>query len=113
MPKTISMPACSNTRTIASRAGTSCESKSFALRRSAVVVAIKFPPQWLQSPLQGGNFMATTTAERRSAKLLLSQEVPAREAIVRVLEQAGIDMVFGMPGGNAGAIFNALYDHKT
>jgi acetolactate synthase I/II/III large subunit len=57
--------------------------------------------------------MATTTAERRSAKLLLSQEVPAREAIVRVLEQAGIDMVFGMPGGNAGAIFNALYDHKT
>ncbi len=54
-----------------------------------------------------------TTAERRGAKLLLSQEVPAREAIVRVLEEAGIDMVFGMPGGNAGAIFNALYDHKS
>jgi acetolactate synthase-1/2/3 large subunit len=57
--------------------------------------------------------MATTTPERRSARLLLSEEVPTREAIVRVLEQAGIDMVFGMPGGNAGAIFNALYDHKT
>jgi len=56
--------------------------------------------------------MATTTSERRGARLLLSAEVPAREAIVRVLEEAGIDMVFGMPGGNAGAIFNALYDHK-
>ena len=51
--------------------------------------------------------MATTTPERRSARLLLSEEVPTREAIVRVLEQAGIDMVFGMPGGNAGAIFNS------
>jgi len=57
--------------------------------------------------------MAKITSEHRGAKLLLSQEVPAREAIVQVLEQAGIDMVFGMPGGNAGAIFNALYDHKT
>jgi acetolactate synthase-1/2/3 large subunit len=56
--------------------------------------------------------METMTAEHRGARLLLSEEVPAREAIVRVLEQAGIDMVFGMPGGNAGAIFNALYDHK-
>src|SRR5262249_47330577 len=62
---------------------------------------------------KGENPMARNVSERRSARLLLSQEVPAREAIVRVLEQAGIDTVFGMPGGNAGAIFNALYDHKT
>lgn len=53
------------------------------------------------------------TADRRGARPLLSTDVPVREAIVQVLEQAGIDMVFGMPGGNAGAIFNALYDHKT
>jgi acetolactate synthase-1/2/3 large subunit len=57
--------------------------------------------------------MATVTSDRRGARFLLTAEVPAREAIVRVLEQAGIDMVFGMPGGNAGAIFNALYDHKS
>jgi acetolactate synthase-1/2/3 large subunit len=43
----------------------------------------------------------------------LSEEVPVREAIVRALEQAGIGMIFGMPGGNAGQIYNALYDHKS
>lgn len=54
----------------------------------------------------------TKPSVQRKAQLLLADEVPVREAIVRVLEQAGIDMVFGMPGGNAGQIYNALYDHK-
>lgn len=57
--------------------------------------------------------MAQERATRQGARLLLSEEVPVREAIVRALEQAGIDMVFGMPGGNAGQIYNALYDHKS
>lgn len=48
-----------------------------------------------------------------SAKLLLQEEVSVPEAIVRVLEQAGIDMVFGIPGGQTGRIFNALYDHQS
>src|SRR5215831_4590340 len=56
--------------------------------------------------------MAQSTPTRRGAQLLLTEEVPVREAIVRALEQAGIDMVFGMPGGNAGSIYNALYDYK-
>src|SRR5258708_26659201 len=43
---------------------------------------------------------------------LLRETVSVPEAIVRVLEQAGIDLVFGMPGGRTGAIFNALYDHR-
>jgi acetolactate synthase I/II/III large subunit len=43
---------------------------------------------------------------------LLNEEVSPTEAIVRVLEQAGIEMVFGMPGGNTFSIFNALYDHQ-
>ena len=48
-----------------------------------------------------------------TAKRLLREDVPVGEAIVRVLEQAGIDHVFGMPGGNTGwSIFNALYDHQ-
>jgi len=48
-----------------------------------------------------------------TAERLLNEEVPVGEAIVRVLEQAGIDHVFGMPGGNTGwSIFNALYDHQ-
>jgi acetolactate synthase-1/2/3 large subunit len=57
--------------------------------------------------------MATKLPDNRKTRLLLTEEVPVREAIVRALEQAGIDMVFGMPGGNAGQIYNALYDHKS
>jgi acetolactate synthase-1/2/3 large subunit len=52
------------------------------------------------------------TADRRTVRPLLNEEVSPSEAIVRVLEQAGINMVFGMPGGNMGAVFNALYDHR-
>jgi acetolactate synthase-1/2/3 large subunit len=44
---------------------------------------------------------------------LIQEEVSVPEAIVRVLEEAGIDMVFGMPGGNAMLIFDALYDHRS
>ena len=48
-----------------------------------------------------------------TAQRLLSEQVTVSEAIVRVLEEAGIDHVFGMPGGNTGwSLFNALYDHR-
>ena len=47
-----------------------------------------------------------------TAERLLQEQVSVGEAIVRVLEQAGIEFVFGMPGGNTGAIFNALYFHQ-
>ena len=56
--------------------------------------------------------MATTAEFQRRTRLLLSEEVTPSEAIVRVLEQAGINLVFGMPGGNMGTVFNALYDHR-
>jgi acetolactate synthase-1/2/3 large subunit len=42
---------------------------------------------------------------------LLQSAVSVPEAIARVLEDAGIEFVFGMPGGRTGAIFDALYDH--
>lgn len=42
---------------------------------------------------------------------LLDEDVSVAEAIVRVLEDAGIDHVFGMPGGLTLPIFDALYDH--
>jgi len=40
-----------------------------------------------------------------------SEEIPATHAIVKVLEEAGIDMVFGMQGGNSGRLFKALGDY--
>ena len=48
-----------------------------------------------------------------SAKLLLNSEISIPEAILRVLEEAGVDMVFGIPGGQTGSIFNALYHHQS
>src|SRR5262249_49876698 len=47
-----------------------------------------------------------------TAKLLKAQ-ARAAEAIVRVLEDAGIDMVFGISGGNMGRLYDALYDHQS
>src|SRR5262247_2110264 len=47
------------------------------------------------------------------ATRLLDSQVSVPEAIVRVLEQAGIEFVFGMPGGRTGAIYQALYDHRS
>ena len=45
--------------------------------------------------------------------VLLETEVPATEGIVRALEDAGIDMVFGIIGGNMGRPYDALYDHQA
>src|SRR3712207_1828876 len=48
-----------------------------------------------------------------TAQRLLNEQTSVGEAIVRVLEEAGIDHVFGMPGGNTGwSIFRALYDYQ-
>jgi acetolactate synthase-1/2/3 large subunit len=43
---------------------------------------------------------------------LLQEEVSAAEGILRVLEDAGIDTVFGIAGGNMGYLYHALYDHQ-
>jgi acetolactate synthase I/II/III large subunit len=43
---------------------------------------------------------------------LLTGETRAAEGIVRVLEEAGIDMVFGISGGSMGRLYDALYDHQ-
>lgn len=37
-------------------------------------------------------------------------EIDVPHALVHVLEEAGIEFVFGMPGGDTGRIFDALYD---
>ncbi len=44
---------------------------------------------------------------------LLQEEVSVAEAILRVLEEAGIDTVFGIAGGNMGRLYDALYDHQS
>jgi acetolactate synthase I/II/III large subunit len=46
-------------------------------------------------------------------KRLLQEETPTSEAIALVLQQAGIDMVFGIPGGHTGHIFIALSKHQN
>jgi len=43
---------------------------------------------------------------------LLRDEVSVPRAIAHVLEEAGIHLIFGIPGGPTGAIFDALYDYR-
>jgi acetolactate synthase-1/2/3 large subunit len=40
-------------------------------------------------------------------------EIDVPHALVRVLEEAGVRFVFGMPGGDTGRIFDALYDSTS
>ncbi|MCE2391091.1 MAG: thiamine pyrophosphate-binding protein [Proteobacteria bacterium] len=49
----------------------------------------------------------------QTAKPLFDSEVAPARGIVQVLEDAGIDAVFGMPGGMTGRIFDALYDYQS
>ena len=46
-------------------------------------------------------------------KNLLHEEVSSPEAVVRVFEEVGIDMIFGISGGHSGAFFDALYEHQS
>src|SRR5262245_34965277 len=41
---------------------------------------------------------------------MIPDEIDVPHAVVRVLEEAGIEFVFGMPGGDTGRIFDALHD---
>jgi acetolactate synthase-1/2/3 large subunit len=41
---------------------------------------------------------------------MMPDEIDVPHAVVRVLEEAGIEFVFGMPGGDTGRIFDALHD---
>ena len=44
---------------------------------------------------------------------MTTAEIDVPHALVRVLEEAGIEFVFGMPGGDTGRIFDALYDSSS
>jgi acetolactate synthase I/II/III large subunit len=46
------------------------------------------------------------------ATRLLTEEVPAPEAVVRALIDGGVDHVYGMPGGATVLLFDALFDHR-
>src|SRR5262249_55431240 len=59
--------------------------------------------------------MAASVYHRRhithsEVTLVIPDEIDVPHAVVRVLEEAGIEFVFGMPGGDTGRIFDALYD---
>lgn len=48
-----------------------------------------------------------------SIQPLITEKTRTTDAIVRVLEEAGIDMVFGMAGGHTGRLFKALGRHRS
>ncbi len=48
-----------------------------------------------------------------TARRLLTATVSVPQAIVQVLEEAGVNFVFGMPGGRTIPIYDALYDRRS
>ena len=48
-----------------------------------------------------------------SVDLLVSEETAATDAILRVLEEAGIQMVFGLAGGHLGRVVTAMEGHQN
>ena len=57
--------------------------------------------------------MTRPSATSVLSQRLLQAEAAVPAAIATVLEQAGIDMVFGMPGGNTIRFFDAFYDRRA
>ena len=47
-----------------------------------------------------------------TTKHMFDEPVETTEAVIRVLEEAGIDTVFGMPGGHTGWLYKALANHQ-
>ena len=47
------------------------------------------------------------------AELFTAEPLSAPDAILQVLEEAGIDTIFGVPGGHTGHIFNAAESHQN
>ena len=48
-----------------------------------------------------------------SVELLLKETTRTADAILQVLEEAGIGMVFGIAGGHTGRLFIALANHQN
>ena len=44
---------------------------------------------------------------------LISEKTKTADAVLQVLEEAGIEMVFGMAGGHTGRLFMALAQHQN
>jgi len=44
---------------------------------------------------------------------LITEKTRTSDAVLLVLEQAGIDMVFGISGGHTGRLFTALASHQN
>src|SRR5262252_3984432 len=57
--------------------------------------------------------MAGRAMSGSGGESVTTAEIDVPHALVRVLEEAGIEFVFGMPGGDTGRIFDALYDSSA
>lgn len=58
--------------------------------------------------------MATVEAPEKidSTKTSTTERISGAEAVVRILIEEGVDLVFGYPGGAIMPVYDALYDHQ-
>jgi acetolactate synthase I/II/III large subunit len=69
------------------------------------------PPE-RSTPEQPANGGAVTGRQPSHAKRIASQQLTGAEAVVRSLEELGVDTIFGIPGGAVLPVYDPLFDSQ-
>jgi acetolactate synthase-1/2/3 large subunit len=69
------------------------------------------PPE-RSAPEQPANGGAVTGRQPGHAKRIASQQLTGAQAVVRSLEELGVDMIFGIPGGAVLPVYDPLFDSQ-
>ncbi|WP_319431965.1 acetolactate synthase large subunit [Mycobacterium sp. RTGN5] len=64
------------------------------------------------APADGGVAAHTGKAGTTAAKRVAPQQLTGAQAVVRSLEELGVDTIFGIPGGAVLPVYDPLYDSK-
>jgi len=69
------------------------------------------PPE-RSAPEQPANGGAVTGRQPSQAKRIASQQLTGAQAVIRSLEELGVDMIFGIPGGAVLPVYDPLFDSQ-
>src|SRR6202011_4180933 len=69
------------------------------------------PQEWSarEQPANGG---ADTSRQPSQAKRIAPQQLTGAQAVVRSLEELGVDVIFGIPGGAVLPVYDPLFDSQ-
>ena len=71
------------------------------------------PPRTPAAPAPAAHGRVRAVAERRATRVVGPEQVTGAQSIVRSLEEAGVEVVFGIPGGAILPTYDPLMDSTT